>query len=150
MDDLANVIEKVRVDFSVFIEFNNPATDIAGLRPRTAQQRAQSKRGYAVGRVRYPKGGPTSSEFDDGLIVYLQAVPIDAMPTDVDSYWRRNLQFPNDTTADQFFDEDNLEAYRELGYAIASQMHEALKWALPATGHLAEVADLLLRGTIES
>jgi hypothetical protein len=145
MDDLANVIEKVRVDFSVFIEFNEPATDIGGLRPQTARRRGQCERGFAVGRVRYPKGSPTSPEFDDGLIVYLQAVPIAAMPTDVDSYWRRNLEFPNDTTADQFFDEDNLEAYRELGYAIAGQFYSELKAVCPGHGYLGQVADLLRR-----
>jgi hypothetical protein len=145
MDDLANVIEKVRVDFSVFIEFNDPATDIGGLRPQTAKRRGQCERGFAVGRVRYPKGNPTSPEFDDGLIVYLQAVPIAAMPTDVDSYWRRNLQFPNDTTADQFFDEDNLEAYRELGYAIAGQFYGELKAVCPGHGYLGQVADVLRR-----
>ncbi len=145
MDDLANVIEKVRVDFSVFIEFNDPATDIAGLRPRTARRRGECERGFAVGRIRYPRGSPTSPEFDDGIIVYLQAVPIAAMPTDVDSYWRRNLQFPNDTTADQFFDEDNLEAYRELGYAIAGQFYGELKSVCPGHGCLGQVADVLRR-----
>jgi hypothetical protein len=145
MDDLANVIEKVRVDFSVFIEFNDPATDIGGLRPQTAERRGQCKRGFAIGRVRYPRGRPTSPEFDDGLIVYLQAVPIAAMPTDVDSYWRRNLEFPNDTTADQFFDEDNLEAYRELGYAIAGQFYGEQKAVCPGHGYLGQVADILRR-----
>jgi hypothetical protein len=28
------------------------------------------------------------------------------------------VDFPNQTTADQFFDEEQLEAYRELGMAI--------------------------------
>ena len=143
MDDLANVIEKVRVDFSVFIEFNDPVTDIAGLRPPSAGRRAQCKRGFALGRVRYPRGTPTSPDFDDGIIVYLQAVPIAAMPTDVDSYWRRNMQFPNDTTADQFFDEDNLEAYRELGYAIAGQFYGELKSVCPGHGYLGQAADIL-------
>ena len=30
--------------------------------------------------------------------------------------------FPDQTTADQFFDEEQFEAYRELGYRIAEQM----------------------------
>jgi hypothetical protein len=145
MDDLANLIEKVRVDFSVFIEFKDPALNVRGLRPPAAQGRGQCERGYAIGRVRYPKGSPTSPEFEDGLIVYLQAVPIASMPTDVDSYWLRNLHFPNDTTADQFFDEDNLEAYRELGYAIASQFYGELKSVVPGNGDLSKVADILRR-----
>jgi hypothetical protein len=51
------------------------------------------------------------------------------MPPDVASYWRRHPEFPNDTTADQFFTEDNLEAYRELGYAVASQFYRAVQGA---------------------
>jgi hypothetical protein len=30
--------------------------------------------------------------------------------------------FPNETTANQFFDEARFEAYRELGYAAAQQL----------------------------
>ena len=43
------------------------------------------------------------------------------------SYWRRNVDFPNETTADQFFDEEQLEAYRELGMAIAQEAIATLK-----------------------
>jgi hypothetical protein len=49
------------------------------------------------------------------------------LPADIASYWRRHAEFPNDTTADQFFTEENLEAYRELGYAIAGEFHRQLK-----------------------
>jgi len=128
MEDLASVIEKVRVDFSVFIEFRDTFYPLDALRPaRNAGGRAV--RGFAIGKVRYPRGDPTSPEYDDGYIVYLQAVPIQAMPPDVASYWRRHPAFPNDTTADQFFTEDNLEAYRELGYAVASQFYRAVQGA---------------------
>ena len=43
-------------------------------------------------------------------------------PADIASYWRRHAEFPNDSTSDQFFTAANLEAYRELGYAIATEM----------------------------
>ncbi|HEX4242023.1 MAG TPA: patatin-like phospholipase family protein [Steroidobacteraceae bacterium] len=126
MEDLANAIEKVRVDFSVFIEFDDMDLSLEALRALSDKPFEPCKRGYAVGRIRYPKGTPTSPDFDDGVIVYLQAVPA-TLPADVVSYWRRHLEFPNDTTADQFFTEENLEAYRELGYAITSQFYKDLK-----------------------
>jgi hypothetical protein len=100
-------------------------------------------RGFAIARVRYPKGGPTSPQFDDGLLVYLQAVPFDWVSTDVDSFRRRNPAFPNETTADQFFDEEHLEAYRELGYAVASDFCRDLGQALLSGGLLRQVAELL-------
>jgi hypothetical protein len=49
------------------------------------------------------------------------------MNADTESYWRRNVDFPNQTTADQFFDEEQLEAYRELGMAIAQECIATLK-----------------------
>jgi predicted acylesterase/phospholipase RssA len=126
MEDLANAIEKVRVDFSVFIEFNDTDSSLDALRALTDKPFELRKRGYAIGRVRYPKGTPTSPDFEDGIIVYIQAVPA-ALPADIASYWRRHAAFPNDTTADQFFTEENLEAYRELGYAITSDFFKQLK-----------------------
>jgi Patatin-like phospholipase len=126
MEDLANAIEKVRVDFSVFIEFNDLGLSLDALRILTQESFQPCKRGFAIGRIRYPRGTPTSPEFDDGYLVYVQAVPA-ALPADIASYWRRHAEFPNDTTADQFFTEENLEAYRELGYAIAGEFHRQLK-----------------------
>ena len=60
------------------------------------------------------------------------------MNADTVSYWRRNVDFPNQTTADQFFDEEQLEAYRELGMGIAQTAVQALKgeyepWDEPMT-----------------
>lgn len=134
MEDLANAIEKVRVDFSVFIEFKDPTYSLEALRPRGRRELAPH--GFAIGRIRYPKRGATSPEYEDGLLVYLQAVPTVSMPADIVSYWRRHAAFPNDTTADQFFTEENLEAYRELGYAIAGEVH---RYARSGEGALGDV-----------
>jgi len=40
-------------------------------------------------------------------------------PADVLQYARANRPFPQQTTADQFFDEAQWESYRMLGYHIA-------------------------------
>jgi len=125
MEDLANVIEKVRVDFSVFIEFDDLDLSLEVLRLQKDPPFTACKRGYAIGRIRYPIGTPTSPEFEDGWLVYLQAVPA-SLSADITSYWRRHTDFPNDTTADQFFSEENVEAYRELGYAIANHFYKDL------------------------
>ena len=37
-------------------------------------------------------------------------------------YKGANPDFPDQSTADQFFDEEQFEAYRELGYEIAKRM----------------------------
>jgi len=139
MQDLANLAEKVRVDFSVFIEFNDTAYPLDAVRPKGTEPKSLSTRGFALGRIRYPKGTPTSPDYDDGILVYMQAVPTVSMPSDVTSYWRHNESFPNDTTADQFFTEQNLEAYRELGYTIASEFYWAVKPDAPASAALLSI-----------
>ncbi len=41
------------------------------------------------------------------------------LPADLYGYKAKHLNYPDQTTADQFFDEVQFEAYRELGYNIA-------------------------------
>ncbi len=119
MEDLANTIQRVRVDFGVHIRFGSDTWPLSALRP--AQLGALVKRGWAVGTIKYP--GTDSL----GILLYLQATPVANMNADTVSYWRRNVDFPNQTTADQFFDEEQLEAYRELGMSIAQEAIETLK-----------------------
>ena len=59
-----------------------------------------------------------------GEIIYLKATLSGDEPADIISYKAENPDFPHQTTADQFFDERQFEAYRALGHAIASQLVE--------------------------
>ncbi len=129
-EDLANAIQRVRVDFGVHIRFTNATWPLDDILPPALGQAA--KRGWAVGTIKYPGTDET------GILLYLQAAPIAGMNADTVSYWRRNVDFPNQTTADQFFDEEQLEAYRELGMASAQTAVKALKgdhepWDEPMT-----------------
>jgi hypothetical protein len=119
MEDLANTIQRVRVDFGVHIRFLSETYPLDVLRPQ--QLGAVVKRGWAVGTIKYPGAQ------QQGVILYLQASPVNGMNADTMSYWRRNVEFPNQTTADQFFDEEQLEAYRELGMAIAQTALKELR-----------------------
>ena len=47
------------------------------------------------------------------------------LPTDIYSYKSACPTFPHQPTADQFFDEVQIEAYRELGYYLGWQVLEA-------------------------
>ena len=74
-----------------------------------------ARQGYAIADITY-KNGLT------GKLIYLKATMIPDLPTDVLGYKNENPTFPNQTTADQFFDERQFEAYRQLGLAIARDM----------------------------
>lgn len=46
------------------------------------------------------------------------------LPEDIYGYKRANPDFPDQTTSDQFFDEAQFEAYRELNYGIGRYIFE--------------------------
>ncbi len=74
-----------------------------------------SKRGYMLGHIGYANG-------DHGWLIFLKTTMIKEVSFKVKGYKAQNPTFPDETTADQFFDEVQFEAYRELGYCIADQM----------------------------
>ena len=142
--DLANAIERVRVDFGVDIDFDREgfgldciqvAKDrllcIAGVHTEVAA------RGWAIATIHYPKASPSqrqrgaehglapASNAFDGVLVYMKPAIRAGLKADILAYRAENPDFPHDTTADQFFDETQFEAYRELGYETAG---EFLKW----------------------
>jgi hypothetical protein len=120
-NDLASVIERVRTDFGAIITFRTGETeDLAGIVPReegsTEQTRGirLARRGYAVADIAYDTG-------ENGILLYIKSTLIAGLPLDVYDYKRKNDAFPHETTADQFFDERQFEAYRELGYHITKK-----------------------------
>lgn len=119
MADLANVIERVRVDFGVHIRFDIEEYNLEKLRPHQDGVEGVSKRGFAIARIRYPRPAASSQDDFNGALLYLQSTPVEGMRADVRSYRRSNERFPNEPTANQFFTEEQLEAYRELGMQIA-------------------------------
>ena len=75
---------------------------------------------FAIADITY-----AGNERPTGKLVYLKLAMIEDMSTDVFSYKGLNPDFPHQSTSDQFFDEKQFEAYRELGYYVAWQMMES-------------------------
>ena len=73
-------------------------------------------------KLGFMKGEVTYSDGSKGTIIYLKTTLIKDVSFKVKGYAAANPDFPDQSTADQFFDEVQFEAYRELGYAIACQM----------------------------
>ena len=73
----------------------------------------------AVGRIEYGPGVP------DGILVYLKASMTGHEDTSVLQYKASHPDFPHETTANQFYREDQFESYRP-GREIASQSFEAV------------------------
>jgi hypothetical protein len=134
--DLHNAIERCRTDFGVEIE-----VDPSALKRQTQGGPAQSH--FAVGKIRY-----SNSSEDDGLIIYLRPTLVAGDPVDVLGYNAVNPDFPDDTTANQWFDEAHFENYRDLGQvtgtAAESTIREAIDWALAPNGSAASATSNVL------
>jgi hypothetical protein len=78
-----------------------------------------------VGKIRY-----SSSPDDDGVIIYLKPTLVAADPADVLGYSSTNPDFPDDTTANQWFDEAHFENYRALGEVSGFAAEAAIRMAV--------------------
>lgn len=121
MSDLANAIERIRVDFGYYVEFDQDSYALGKLLPGTggddvyARKYQLAQQGFAVARIRYDSN-------HSGRIIYLKTTLIAGLPEDLYGYKAAHADFPHQPTADQFFDEVQLDVYRELGYRLADNM----------------------------
>jgi predicted acylesterase/phospholipase RssA len=88
-----------------------------------------AERGYFVARIDYGKERGSKGWPKQGVLVYLKSSLIKTLDARAKGYAGANAEFPNQTTADQFFDPEQFEAYREVGYRICEQMLEELELA---------------------
>ncbi len=121
--DLANAIEKVRVDFGATIRFNKKYC-LSKLLPGSSTndniatiKYQLAERGFALADINYH-----DEEKTFGKLIYIKSTLTAGLPADIYGYKSANPSFPNQTTANQFFNEEQFEAYRELGYQLTWQM----------------------------
>lgn len=124
--DLANALEKVRADFGVIITLDGEALDQLIPRPghplnTSSGLGAMAARGHLVADILYPdaqaEGGSRT-----GRLIYLTTTYFAGLSADLHGYRRINPDFPDQSTANQFFDERQFDAYRELGYQTTLAM----------------------------
>jgi hypothetical protein len=107
---------------------------------RKAQEGGGEPVHFALGRITYPDcrekdadaAEPAAEAYDpaapsEGLLVYVKSSFFDREePAGVKSYAMRHPEFPHESTADQFFDDDQFEAYRALGEHIGEALCRAI------------------------
>jgi hypothetical protein len=124
--DLANAIERVRVDFGVGIRLKSEDEQFGKLLPGSspdtvfAAKFKLAEEGFASGTVSYPAAGCEAEKM--GKIFLIKTTLLPNLPGDLYGYKARHADFPDQTTSDQFFDENQFEAYRELGYRAADRL----------------------------
>ena len=126
--DLQVLMRRIGTDFGARIEFDE-ANRIERLIPRDPAESAGprwhdrrlpgrarfSERGYVQGAVVYPDGSRST-------LILVKTTMIPGLDLLLRGYKGANRDFPDQTTADQFFDEEQFEAYRELGYHLAGTL----------------------------
>jgi hypothetical protein len=118
-EDFGRAVRQCRVDLGVEISI-----DLSGMRAPTASNVPCA--GYAEGKIRYA-GDRT------GRLVYIKPTLSGKKnePADLLAYAATNRTFPQQSTANQFYDESEFESYRRLGQYIGDTCVEAHAGRLP-------------------
>jgi hypothetical protein len=118
-EDLQRAQRRIAADFGATVDLT--AETLERLIPRKTDHRYPepdlrlAESGYVLGRIRY-------ADDSSATLIYLKTTLVDGLPLALLGYRGANPAFPDESTADQFFDEEQFEAYRELGYRIAAAM----------------------------
>jgi hypothetical protein len=125
--DLAGAIEKVRADFGAIVDIDDRDLQPMIPRPRqgdapdAAPSRRVAERGYLFATIRYARSDEADAN-THGLLIYLNTTFFAGLSAALYGYRNAHPSFPDEPTSDQFFDEKQFEAYRELGYNTAMAM----------------------------
>jgi hypothetical protein len=84
----------------------------------------RSHRHWMVALICYPPVNDRASE--EGLLVYIKPSFTGDEGADLLAYRAQHPEFPQDTTADQLYDESRVEAYRQLGNHIGHNIYKHL------------------------
>jgi len=120
--DFANFVEKIRVDFGADVKMRTflpmcPKPDVDKFGNKANPYGVDlAEQGYQVGTIIY-------HDKSEGTLIYIKTTLIGSLPKDIYGYKSAHPEFPDETTADQFFDEKQFEAYRELGYRIGKTLY---------------------------
>ena len=115
-DDLANAVRRCRIDFGAEITFPS-------LTPFSRETLAADRKPYVRGEIHYRRAHLRALGWelgDDektpvGTLLVVKPTLTAALETDINRYSQQHSDFPQQTTADQWFDEAQFESYRRLG-----------------------------------
>jgi len=115
--DLHNAMERCRTDFGI---------EITRETHQLLPQNARASGHFDVCKIHYTTG----EDSDSGILLYFKPALKTDDPEDLLGYATINHAFPHDSTADQWFDEDHFENYRNLGYVTALSAKKELRDAI--------------------
>jgi Patatin-like phospholipase len=129
-EDLANALRKIRVDLGVRITFDPPKIEMsAGTANRVYCAKAIIHYDEIDQKADQPKGA-------ESTLLYIKPLLTERLSVDLMQYHSVHSDFPQQTTADQFFDEAQFESYRRLGFEAIESIAGANTGQLTIEGFL--------------
>lgn len=110
---LGNVVRMCQTDFGARIDI-----DVESIRRQ--QETGASRAHCAVGRITYANGSI-------GYLIYVKSSITGDEDIGIEQYLSAHPEFPHESTGDQFFEEEQFEAYRRLGYHAAAMTFRDVK-----------------------
>ena len=110
-EDLGNAIRKIRIDLGIPITI-----DDMKIFPR---ENKKPGRYFATGTIHYDVVDPGAPP---GVLIYLKPCIYGKEPVDIRNYASQNLEFPHESTSDQWFTESQFESYRALGAHVIDEI----------------------------
>ncbi len=110
INNLATVSRLARIDLGVQMD-----VDLEPFKPDP--ETGLSQRPYVVARLKYPP--VPGDDQPEGVLVWLSTTMTRGQKPDIVRYRETDPDFPFHSTGDQFFDQSQFEAYRQLGYTAA-------------------------------
>lgn len=154
-EDMENLIRKARIDLGMEISIPSHSDVAAIMDTASAQLFLNSDSGdWRDGLLSRAPLGPSAPASQkafclllkvvdcnnpawSGHILWMKPCLFDGVPEDVLGYGRRNPNFPQQSTLDQFFDEAQWESYRKLGFTMGSKLLTGTGYADRVLCHLA-------------
>lgn len=122
---LATLMRYAKLDLGIEIDINLDAIRLQKADEKNIDAAVSSAQ-WAIGKIRYPKqdnneANSNGQAAEEGYLLYLKSAVTGHENEIIREYRYRNQAFPHQSTADQFFDEGQFEAYRALGQFIAER-----------------------------
>jgi hypothetical protein len=119
-EDLGNAVQKIYIDLGVRIKFKG--LDKLRNRPSKEGSNVTSGAGIpycAIGTINYQESDGVPDD-GNGYVLYIKPAFHGNEGAGIVAYANAHSEFPHETTADQWFTESQFEAYRSLGFEIAT------------------------------
>jgi len=117
-EDLGNAVRKIAIDLGVPIRFHR--LEALKRRPIDGSDILEHCDYHAIADIDYQEADGEGVE--NGLILYVKAGYHGTESAGVRSYAMANLDFPHQSTANQWFTESQFESYRSLGFEIMEDL----------------------------